>query len=525
MADTAPGLVQQGQGPDMLQGPSRSTVQDLLHRAVLGQPGAYLLFVVLAFLARGEAVTSPLWSVDGYAVAQLSEPAYEHFLSQGRYGSAMVNAILDTLGLYGPDVTVAGMAASILLYVHAGLLFAHVVFRRPTSVEASVFLTLFVLHPFFSEMVYFSEATLHHTLAFWFAASGLYLASRPGLGRWTTLVGACALLVLATSMYQTATAYAVVVVLLALGVDVARLDGSGGQRRFQSRAFRVTSVVIASVPVYLVSARLVSAINGVSTDARVSFTGLVTDWRLAIEDAANAIEHALWPWEVMVPTAATAILLLLLGLCIGLVVVRGLRIGRAVGAIACALLMIAALFAAAAIPTAPDGAAPPVPRVLVAFAVAAAGVAMMGWRSTSIRPARAVLTVFLVILAVSYIGASNRILADQRRVNRWDTQLAARIVSRLESDPAFADARTVVMIPTTFPYNAGIGTWVGHLNIPAGMVGWAQTGLVEQTSGYWFEQPNEADWARAREYCDSARSWPAIESTAILGSVAVVCLP
>jgi len=183
----------------------------------------------------------------------------------------------------------------------------------------------------------------------------------------------------------------------------------------------------------------------------------------------------------------------------------------------------AALFGSAALATVGDATLWIVPRTLAAFAVAVAGVVMMGWRGTPYRAIKAVMTVCLAALAVSYIGASNRILADQRRVNQWDAQLVNRVIGRIESDSEFQSVRSIAIVGTYWPYTAAIPTWIGDMNTPAPVVRWAQLGLVEQTTGYRLVEPTGAEWEVASGYCDSAPLWPKLGSTAIIDSLAVVC--
>ena len=57
---------------------------------------------------------------------------------------------------------------------------------------------------------------------------------------------------------------------------------------------------------------------------------------------------------------------------------------------------------------------------------------MLGWRSCSpplgqLPFLRALLGTGLVVLVVIWVGSSNRILFDQRRINLWDMQKANQL--------------------------------------------------------------------------------------------------
>ena len=84
-----------------------------------------------------------------------------------------------------------------------------------------------------------------------------------------------------------------------------------------------------------------------------------------------------------------------------------------------------------------------VPRVIVGISIFSAGTIMLGWRVRdypwSVVPdsVHGLLGVGVILLSIAYVGASNRILADQRRVNLLDAQKANRIVARWEGQPGF----------------------------------------------------------------------------------------
>ncbi|MGA2794667.1 MAG: hypothetical protein ABSE69_14285, partial [Roseiarcus sp.] len=154
-----------------------------------------------------------------------------------------------------------------------------------------------------------------------------------------------------------------------------------------------------------------------------------------------------------------------------------------------------------------------------------AGVAMLGWRCARPVWIRHLLMIAMVPLWIAYIGTSNRILYDQRRVNLWDAQQANRILARLEADPHFAAMRTLVLVNGKGKRSQALSTMIGDMNVSAIAVGWAKEGLMAQATGERFESVSDEQRQIAEVYCATAEAWPAAASVAITGDLGVVCLP
>jgi hypothetical protein len=166
-----------------------------------------------------------------------------------------------------------------------------------------------------------------------------------------------------------------------------------------------------------------------------------------------------------------------------------------------------------------------VPRVLSPISIFMAGVAMLGWRCA--RPAwiRHLLMIAMVPLLIAYIGTSNRILYDQRRVNLWDAQEANRILARLEADPHFDAMHALVLVNGVSERSQALSTMLGDMNVSAIGVRWAKHGLMAQATGDRFGSASEEQQQTAKKYCATAEAWPAAASVTITGDLGIVCLP
>jgi hypothetical protein len=503
------------------------TASDVLDRVLFGYRYPFAVALVLSLAARVLAVVHPLYSTDGFAFAYDRAGLTSLLLQQGRFVQAAVEWLGDRIGFSGPDVRVAALLLAIALYAHAGLLFARVIADRPTAGAMTLFLALFTLHPFSIELFWFSETTLQMVSSIWLGAVGLYVAVLMDRPVRAGLLG-ITLIVMALAMYQTVMAYLLGAGALALAAHVALVhrDGAGIRGLLGSRAVRGVVVLMMSVPTYLAAVRLVSALTGVGTDARVSIGTMFADPGQELVAVARAVRTALWPWPdaAFVPVAASLILLLVLIVSAAVVASVPLRHRRPWAALICLGLIVGALICAAGLPQLGDSDWL-APRTVVAVSVVTAGTVMLAWDAVRLRALHAAMASAVALLCLSYVGTANRVLSDQRLVNTWDAQLVARIVSRLESEPQWSETEALAVVSTSWPYSAELGTRFTDINASALNKPWARAGLVEQSSGHRLLNATEVEARSAEEYCASVDPWPAPESAILMGRLAVVCLP
>ena len=190
--------------------------------------------------------------------------------------------------------------------------------------------------------------------------------------------------------------------------------------------------------------------------------------------------------------------------------------------LACVLLLAAALVAAVGQPAA-GKIVWIVPRVMAPIAAFAAALIMICWRHVS-WPLRIAVGFALVLLCVSYVGSSNRIIFDQHRVNLWDLHEANRIVERLELQPRFGEMQSIALMGGNWGRPSALQTTYGDLNISALSVEWAKVGLIQEATGYRFKTVNSDERVKAEEYCHTTAPWPAAAAVTIIERTGVVCL-
>jgi hypothetical protein len=484
-----------------------------------------IALTLLALVARMQSVTTTMYSSDSYNSDNAKELALA-VTANGRWGLGILLRQRAKLGYFGMDVVPSSLVLSMLLLTGAGFLYARFLSPKLSNVELFIFAALFTLHPFVTEFYTFSDATLDIAIAIFLAAVGLACASataRPRLG----MVAGCVLMVFALSIYQTPIAHLGVVGLLGLIAWGLQLEpaptGPRARDFFAARQFHVLATVAASAVLYFASARLVPRVLHVDLNNSVKLS-----WPPNLAEKANALQDAFskvfLPLPGFTTPYASNLLTAVLIIAIAAIVLTMLR-RRGVGM---ALAAVALLAAAASCPVILPLSIPVIwlpPRVLSPFSVFIAGVAMLGWRCAWPAWIRYVLMIAMVPLLIAYIGASNRILYDQRRVNLWDAQEANRILARLEADPQFAAMRTLVLANGKAQRSQALSTMLGDMNVSAIAVGWAKEGLMAQATGERFGSVSDEQRQVAEIYCATAEAWPAAASVVITGDLGIVCLP
>jgi len=479
---------------------------------------------VLALLARAQGIATPMYSVDGWGGWDPGD--YPLFFEEGRFGFVLAQWLLRRVGYAGMDVVPSALVLSTVLLIGAGFVYARVLFDKPDAIEVFVFTSLFALHPFNTEFYTFSDVTLIIMLAIFLAAVGLACANA-GSRTWIGPAVGGLLLVLSASIYQTAFVDSAVVSLLCL---VGRIPASGAATTGLRLPLRYASIPQVRAFLGLTAAALAYVACTFASRPLLGFTlsdrfanalGAGVSNRLQILVAS--VRYALKPPSGIVPGLASAILVAVLLVAAAAIVRALLRRGVAHFVLGVFSLLASGAFAVSL--CAVEQFAGLTPRELSPFSIWVAGVAALGWHSVRTEAVRYGLGFALAVLLLSFVGSSNRILYDQRRVNSWDRQQANRILTRLEADPHFRDIHALALVNGDRRYGAELSTVVGDMNSSAFAIEWSKLPMMEQTTGLRFGGPTDAEAEYARTYCRAASVWPSGESAVVHDGLAIICLP
>jgi hypothetical protein len=523
--DEAPADAMSREGPPPANIIGSSDVERALARAgclldgLRRRYGAVLLaLLVLGFLARSLAWVEPTYSLDGYPESLTDERTeYGTQLQEGRYGMAMLWWLRAKIQFYGVPAASSGAALSTLFLALAALLFAVALVRRPSRAELFLLGVLFVLHPYLTEFFHFAGITLNITFAILLSAMAMAAATKISARTVAIAVGSVATAA-SLSIYQTVAGYLGAAFFLA-GVWRLASAAESGDPPLASLAplLRTLVALVGGVLLYLFGLVVVQSFSGVPLYAR----GDVTRFTVA-RHAAKGLSLALWPQPELIHPVPSAILILALlwssAIIIALVASRRRFWSAALVAAGLGAAIVWASGAAAL-----TGAIM-IPREVVPAALAFGAIIMIGWRFGRTWT-RLGLSAAVALLCLSYVGASNHILYDSRRVNQWDAAQVNRMIGRLEADSGFGKVETVVMIGGDRRRPFALPTAVGDMNMSALAFDWSKQGVLEQSTGYMFRDPTPAEQRSAETFCTTAPAWPAVGSAHVDGPLATICLP
>jgi hypothetical protein len=487
---------------------------------------AFVVLTLAGVVARAQAITAPMYSIDGYMVNYDPWGLYSLLLSNGRWGLVVLLRLREKLGYSGMDVIPSSLLLSIILFVGAGFFYARILLPKLKTAELLIFVTLFSLHPYNTEFFTFSDTTLNIALPMLLAPIGLTCVEATGR-RWLGAGIGCLLMIIALSIYQLVLAHVAIVCLLAIIGQILRLDVAQRRTLHWSAIFAVPPIralllTAVAVVIFLVSAVAIARAYGITLAGRAALSG---DFDLKEKAVAlkTAFSMVFRPLPGLVSPAASALLIAVLAFAAIVILVSILRRSGVGMMLAGGLLLAVAALCSVGIPVAAHEIWL-VPRVLSPFSIFTAGVITLAWRNLPLLGARYGMAAALIVLLTAYVGGSNRILYDQRRDNLWDMQQTNRIVARLEIDPQYRGLRALALVGGDWARSVPLPTANGDMNISAFATPWSKLGLVEQATGLRFAAPTAAEDKAAEHYCESANLWPAIDSVAIVGDLGIACL-
>lgn len=497
---------------------------EVIFRYLRERKSFFLVFSIVAFatlLAKGAAVFQPSFSSDGYHLQYLLEQGRnidpKFFLGQGRIGLSIIHWLRDLIGYSGADVSGSSIIIAIACWIFSGWMLARVIAPQITTIEQIIFGLVFSLHPFTTEMFTFSEATLNTNIAVMIGAAGLYVGIFDN-ERWRGLVIGGGLIFLSLTIYQLAINYCVI----ALGLGFASRIISESDTRSQSmqRLFLGCFALVLATVFYLIFVLAIGWMMHVVPEDRSNLSAIVHPDEL-VRNIWDGLVRTYAPTKSFIPRSIsnlTAVLLVVSA--IGLLKQAGRKARSSSWLTVLSLIFGALAGVGIGVVSSPAWL---VPRVLSASACFVAGLILLGWRNSGVI-ARSALSVILICLLMGYVSVDNKILSDQRRIERWDFFKVNRIVARLETDPSFLQAKRLAVMQGFWSYPLALGTSQGDMNISSLWPGRSRLALFEQATGYWFQPPTSEQDKEADQFCNAAPKWPALGSTGIIGELAIVCL-
>jgi Glucosyl transferase GtrII len=490
--------------------------------------------LLMTLIAKGAAFF-PAYSIDDYFLI-LQRPPSAPMLRQGRFGQAALSELLYLLQLEPAYATVFFVAFSIFT---SALLATLIV--RYWSLDRRGWLPVAVAcfavnHPYTTEIFTFRTALGSSMVAL--ALFSLLLIPR----RWSArhLVAGSVLFGFLLSIYQIVLHYCLMIVAMGAAIWLARYLTIGAadgwsdrvrsllspQRVLRHRNTALLCCAAAGTAGYLALAAVVFSLPGVVRVERSNFIplGMLAERGELVLDVLKFRFLAASP--LMTRFTKNMLLLLLLGALAGLLWrTRPWRWPRA------SMLLLAVYVLLAGSLVWSVGIIMflvefwPAPRIMSHVGIFWAGLLAIAFRCFGARM-RKVLAVMSVLILLSFVGASNRVLRDQARLNARDALKASRIVARLEMQPGFSEMAFVALIGKALGYYPLVYPTTDHdMNISALAPDWSRLAVLRELSGYDLKPAaDEAQWNAAAAYCQKVKPWPGPESVAIQGRLAIICL-
>jgi hypothetical protein len=493
----------------------------------------FLWSLVVTTLAKGSAFL-PGYSIDDYYLV-LEAPATSA-LSQGRFGQAALIHILRLLELEPHSARVFFVAFAIVVSCLLATLVSRFWHLEATGWLPVAVASIISIHPFTTEAFTFRAA-----LGIIMCALAL-LAPLLVPRRWSTagVIAGAFLLALALSIYQMVLQYCVMIGLMGAAVGLTRVlvvgSASGWPPRLQSllswrrmlnnrNAALLACATLGTAGYVLVNAVAVRVLH-VTMGKRFGF--LPPD---RIGERAKAVWNVLRyrflePSPLLSQFSKGLLLLLLFAALVGLSLrARPWLLQRRPLLL---LLAVVALLAVAVVWTVGIIMVPPtfwpVPRVMSHAGVFWAGTLAISYRCAGSR-VRWLLGLLSLLIVLTFIGSSNRILNDQLRLNTRDAAKASRIIARMEASPGFSGTESVVVNGTAPGYPLGYTTNDMDMNLSAFSADWSKLAVLREISGYDLKPAEDKiQKAAAAAYCREVRPWPGPQSVTIQDRLAIVCL-
>ena len=438
-----------------------------------------------------------------------------HFLSQGRFGMALVQTLLVRLGadpIHAPTL-LAFVSIFLLAVVAAVTARLWDLESRPSSLVACA---LCFVHPYGAEMWSFRLAPIHYSISLLLAFSGAALLRR-GRGMIALPI---ALIAFSLSVYQVSLNPLLVAVALGVCLDLARVGGGRDELLLVIRVWATVLLAIAAACLlYLGANELVLRVLAISPEARNGFVA-AGDAPARAAEIARQLPRLLFKERQLGTGLLGALQLALLLLALALAAARA-RAERSFGKLALtAVLLAAALLAVVGI----VGVVRvfwPAPRTLTAVGFYWGGVLALA--SVLAGPRLRLLVVGAgALLLLGYAGIDHRAAAEQVRINARDLARAGRILERFEQHPRYSELQRIALVHPPMSYG-DLHTVTGDLNTSALAVAWSQSAVFEEAAGRPFGIATEQDRSGAQKLCAAAPRWPAQGSVTIEGPVGIVC--
>jgi len=475
---------------------------------------AFLVVLAITIAAIGQSFLIAVPSLDTWfrlASWNGTDQLFTQLLSQDRFGQAILFRFLDLFDYQSITVAFSAlMLATLFLVANAFLLMEFIKPGRKPAFALIAAGALFCIQPNSAEIFTFADVTLAVQISYFLGFGAILLSIRRGI---PSALGAIILLLVSFSLYQLSANY----IACAICLRFAYQSAAGTELKSTVRA---TTLFITGMVIYLITAKLVVAVSGIGSVGRAELVGL-GDAAHVLAKVREALLLAFFPFWISKVTSYSASILTVAGLAIlAFTSLRNSTFSRSVLVLASLVGALASVAGVAVLSKEPWLVA----RVLSAASVFVGGSVLIGLLLAKPTSIRICLLLGTVVTGIGYMAADNRIFFDQRRLFNWDSALANRILTRLETLPEFKQGIETITYVGVRQHSAGPPTQAGDMNHSAAVPVYSQAPMFEQATGVrLYRLPTVAETDIAKTLCAASAKWPDQTSVRIVNRVAVVC--
>lgn len=450
----------------------------------------------------------PGYSLDDYATFY-NEVSASHFLSQGRYGAALVSEVLTLLKL--TPATIAFPAFILLCIATSVTISLSLIYILEDSAHLRLGMIVAALvistHPYFTEYFTFKQSLVFHVIYLSIISICIYMLINIDKNSYINIIIVTIGIVVSSSFLQSSFVLFFVVVFARMSMRC--MAGAPVAKVLRDNKYAFIAVLIAAI-LYFVSFQISKSFSSHLSDVGRSSILEFSQIENRLYQFINLLGAMFAKGEATVSIVSK--IFLLLCMLAGLFGSRNFKTSYFL------LLFIIGSASASVIFVVLPTVWWPAPRSLYVFGFAI-GIAVALSYAVTDRFGRYCIISFGSLAALLFGLHSTAMLQDQYRLNQWDRWAASSIAKDLLS-LGVKPTDPVVLVGASWSHPVRLATTSFDLNVSALAPSWTAGMLMQEATGrYWNVRTTPSD-----PLCTNAPLWP--ESGSIIrndGIGVIVC--
>lgn len=488
-----------------------------------------LIALLVSLVARGAALFPLSYAIDDFSkmlIPSSHSGGLEEFLSQGRFGLALLSKFAYVLGAGTPHTNTFYALFYMTSLAWVGIIVCRIWKTNDNVLVSTLIVLMISIHSYQAELFTFKISPFYIAVSYLAAFSAFYIVEY----KMSSYAIANVLMVLSLSVYQISLNMIFVVLCIALSLEITsqiiNSKAINWQLACENTKLLVRSMLLCTgVMLYLLINKIVQITCNVSPKERSLFIGS-SELSTRFGEIIHTFNKIYFESEPVLSASVKKILLALLILSAFFIFKNAINCQNlnkvlTLITISCSVMLAAIGILGVIIPMQSWW---PVPRVLSGVSFFWAGIIAIAHLNATKAEEKFIVIGLSCLVLYSFVGINNHIFTDQLRVNMRDLHKANRIVAKIENHPEFRHVRKVALIGTSWAYPAPIYTAQGDMNISAFGAAWSKLNVLKEVSGYDFAPATADEQKIADRFCEHAPKWPIENSIAVINDLCIVCM-